>query len=732
MKELLDYERVLWALARALYETNEATNTRTWALASPAVKANFRTKADHCLNGWGYENVKGTLSTRTYPADVYHRATHDAQDLYLKSLIEKYEEEPPTMQRASHRKTNFDDAIEALAKYAYECSISTVSPSWNVVPDHDKTAYRSIANTLLSARGFVPIEGSLQLTEGNGPIFTTVAHVLRDGFALNRVEALVHNDAAVFNKYVELKFRDVVHEAIRKASDRTNGRFSTYDFNEALYELAGYDGPAMNSYVVRAILGGREDVEFEPPCHYRVRDVRATQPLNMLLDEFTPEEKVDVATKMWNGGRLSDNGAGKLKDAAKPQQERLDTHTKTKPVPEAVSRTDLSTDPGEASDSRHVSDGNPFLGSNERRRAEMASASPYPVNEDGAEDYRAVQADASVIQDATRVLGRDLYEKAVADCVNPTSWRDLLPAHQNYYYEQAKTLPLNLVELREVFNKQQEADAKTGKEVKPAPSFVPIASILREPTPMSGVQGVGGMIAATRSIGSRQDMKSDTKCETKAEAADNYGLLAESAYALLCVHIPYDPWKNLKWFAKRTLKGIAEDAWLMRNPVLDARPDVNFFWNIVNELREIALSQGMTLNQFLATDEMRTVREGTKFTLPGTANNYETLPVHIPTPTGGLILPETTALAWYAHETSRMDNNALLPWCKLSARAQYVKMRAARDYFVHNKRDPSQSEPFYAALDAVPRNAVSYLCIAYHELRHLNTNPYVLRFLFDK
>lgn len=59
-------------------------------------------------------------------------------------------------------------------------------------------------------------------------------------------------------------------------------------------------------------------------------------------------------------------------------------------------------------------------------------------------------------------------------------------------------------------------------------------------------------------------------------------------------------------------------------------------------------------------------------------------------------------------------------------------MRAARDYFVHNKRDPSQSEPFYAALDAVPRNAVSYLCIAYHELRHLNTNPYVLRFLFDK
>lgn len=618
MKELLDYERVLWALARELYERNRVLGAPLWALATPAVKANFRTKADHCLNGWGYENVEDTLSTRTYPADVYHRATHDAQDLYLKSLIEKYEEEPPTMQRASHRKTNFDDAVEALAKYAYECSISTVSPSWNVVPDHDKTAYRSIANTLLSARGFVPIEGSLQLTEGNGPIFTTVAHVLRDGFALNRVEALVHNDITAFKKYN----------------------------------------------------------------------------MCMLLDEYTPEKKVTLTTRALANDKLSEGpGPAKTED----------------PYPD---------------------------GSYERcRDAVPEPVNPYPVNEDGAEDYRAVQASASVLHDAIHVMGRDLYEKAVVYCTNSTPWRDLLPVHQNYYYEQAKTLPLNLVELREVFNKQQEDDAKIDKidkEVKPAPSFVPVASVLREPTPMSGVQGVGGMIAAARSIGSRQDTKPDTKCETKAEAADNYGLLAETAYALLCVHIPYDPWKNLKWFAKRTLKGIAEDAWLMRNPVLDVRPDVNFFWTIVNELREFALSRGMTLNQLLDTDEMRAVREGTKYTLPGTANNYETLPVHIPSPTGGLILPETTALAWYAHETSRMDNNALLPWCELSGRAQYVKMHAARDYFVHNKRDPSQSEPFYAALDAVPRNAVSYLCIAYHELRHLNTNPYVLRFLFDK
>lgn len=518
MKELLDYERVLWALARELYERNWVLGAPLWALATPAVKANFRTKADHCLNGWGYENVEGTLSTRTYPADVYHRATHDAQDLYLKSLIEKYEEEPPTMQRASRRKTNFDDAVEALAKYAYKCSISTVSPSWNAVPDHDKTAYRSIASTLLSARGFVPIEGSLQLTEGNGPIFTMVAHVLRDCFALNRVEALAHNDITAFNKYDTCMLLD----------------------------------------------------EY-----------------SMLLDEYTPEKKVTLTT---NKGP----GPAKTED----------------PYPD---------------------------GSYERcRNAVPESVNPYPVNEDGAEDYRAVQASASVLQDAIHVMGRDLYEKAVAGCTNPTPWRDLLPAHQNYYYEQAKGLPLNLPELQEIFNKQQEVDAKIGKEVKPEPSFA----------------------------------ASPVACD-KHGIVDvrHYALLAETAYARLRMHFPCDPWEILKEFVKKAFTGIAKDAWHKSAALLDNSPRINFFWNIVNELREIALSQGMTLNQFLATDEMRTVREGTKFTLPGTANNYETLPVHIPAPTGGLILPETTALAWYAHETSRMDNNALLPWCKLSARS---------------------------------------------------------------
>lgn len=198
----MKYERAMWALARFLYGTRRpAPASGAWEAATPAEKANFRVKADICLRAWGLKEVDGVaVSTALNPTDI-HAASNEAHVVFIKSLIERYPEEPPQAKRESHRKVPYTNAVAELAAYAYKTAHPTDAAAWDIFDEADRAPYISLTRALMDARGFVDYDGSVQVSESNGPMFRSLVEVLGDSFALNRVEALAVRDIERFNKY---------------------------------------------------------------------------------------------------------------------------------------------------------------------------------------------------------------------------------------------------------------------------------------------------------------------------------------------------------------------------------------------------------------------------------------------------------------------------------------------------------------------------------------------------
>lgn len=198
----MKYERAMWALARFLYGTRRpAPASGAWEAATPAEKANFRVKADICLRAWGLKEVDGVaVSTALNPTDI-HAASNEAHVVFIKSLIERYPEEPPQAKRESHRKVPYTNAVAELAAYAYKTAHPTDAVAWDIFDEADRAPYVSLTRALMDARGFVDYDGSVQISESNGPMFRSLVEVLSDSFALNRVEALAVRDIERFNKY---------------------------------------------------------------------------------------------------------------------------------------------------------------------------------------------------------------------------------------------------------------------------------------------------------------------------------------------------------------------------------------------------------------------------------------------------------------------------------------------------------------------------------------------------
>lgn len=180
----MKYEQAMWALARALYEMKRAAENGPWNAATVIERANWRNKAQQCLNGWGFDDFNGRLNARVAPASEMHAATRAAQEQYLKALYAKY---GPYVARVQYH-----DAVNELAAYASEVA-------WEKLSDAEKGQLRHRVDIMLSARGFKNAGGEVAFEDKNDHFYRTVLSVLRDKHAAERVEALARKDFSAFH-----------------------------------------------------------------------------------------------------------------------------------------------------------------------------------------------------------------------------------------------------------------------------------------------------------------------------------------------------------------------------------------------------------------------------------------------------------------------------------------------------------------------------------------------------
>lgn len=664
----MKYERVMWALARELHSMQRDDPATHWSILSPAKKANLRVKADHALNGWGFENKNGELVRRAAPTSETQQASFAAVNEYLDRLVEKHPEEPATTQRAARRKTGYEIAATALAVHAYRETTPADAAPWTALPNHDRAAFQTLARALLAARGFVNVEGTLQLSEGNGPVFAAMSHVLRDGFALNRVEALAHEEP--IDLYERKQSTDAVHEAMLRAAKKyggTDGAFNSACFSEALLELAGVKQP-IDGKVVAAILLGRSDVEvLSGRAHYRVLPIEASNAMEVRIGnevkQASPERTVrEVFRDVFGKLRESDPSV-KVRDYAAENDEllkRVDDATggvvlplrAARSAPEAVSKIDANEPPSTLPHTERAPHStNPFVAPSESLRARLAAASPFPVNEDGAERYDAVTAPATAVYGTEDVLARDLYEKQTP--ADRKHWDDLRNEFQEAYKARARTLPLDLPKLAETRRQQEADDVNSGR--------------------LQGVAKTTGN-KQSRELPAREDKKA-AKYSPAGHHHTNYLKLGALAYeALRVMHPDMRPWKALESTEQALIETVSKYAWEHLVAQTNSKT-LEAVYRTAETFRDIADQEGLDLAAFVNTARMRVIMTD-------------------------ITKDEAELLAWYAHESSRAEVPGIISWGSLSTGIRECKVLDAYNYVTEQAVNPHLTPEFYSALDA--------------------------------
>jgi len=702
----MKYERVMWALARELHSMQRDDPATHWSILSPAKKANLHVKADHALNGWGFENKNGELVRRAAPTSETQQASFAAVNEYLDRLVEKHPEEPATTQRAARRKTGYEIAATALAVHAYRETTPADAAPWTALPNHDRAAFQTLARALLAARGFVNVEGTLQFSEGNGPIFAAMSHVLRDGFALNRVEALAHEEP--IDLYERKQSTDAVHEVMLRASKKyggTDGAFNSACFSEALLELAGVKQP-IDGKVVAAILLGRSDVEvLSGRAHYRVLPIEASNAMEVRIGnevkQASPERTVrEVFRDVFGKLRESDPSV-KVRDYAAENDEllkRVDDATcgvvlplrAARSAPEAVSKIDANEPPSTLPHTERAPHStNPFVAPSESLRARLAAASPFPVNEDGAERYDAVTAPATAVYGAEDVLARDLYEKQTP--ADRKHWEDLRGDHQKSYRMQAGMIPLNLPELSRTFEKQWADDVRAGRKQGVAPTLKEVERIVRASDLVGGKIDQSDAVEAGVTLtdieqalprkeavkrqGVVQNVGGSKRVERDTKTAERYLKLAALAYkAIRVMHPDMPAWCSVNNDDQSRAARAAEHGWLGHaigyiNPLLAA------IAGAASTFHEIADQECLDLAAFVNTARMRVIMTD-------------------------ITKDEAELLAWYAHESSRAEVPGIISWGWLSTGIRERKVLDAYNYVTEQAVNPHLTPEFYSALDA--------------------------------
>ena len=706
----MKYERVMWALARELHSMQKDDPATYWSILSPAKKANLRVKADHALNGWGFENKNGELVRRAAPTSETQQASFAAVNEYLDRLVEKHPEEPVTTQRVAHRKTGYEIAATALAIHAYRETTPANAAPWRALPEHDRAAFQTLSRALLAARGFVNVEGTLQFSEGNGPIFAAMSHVLRDGFALNRVEALAHEES--IDIYERKQNTDAVHDTMLRAAEKyggTDGTFNSACFSEALLDLAGVKQP-IDGKVVAAILLGRSDVEvLSGRAHYRVLPVVASNAMAVQVgDESEPAspERVCDEGEPVSPERVVREVFRDVFDKLRESDPTVKDATggvvlpfrAARSAPEAVSKIDANEPPATLPHTeRAPRSTNPFVAPSESRRARLAAASPFPVNEDGAERYDAVTALATAVYGAEDVLARELYEKQTP--ADRKHWEDLRSDHQKSYRMQAGMIPLNLPELSRTFEKQWADDVRAGRKQGKAPTLKEVERVVRATGDRNTVASrfIDGQIPERDAIEAGvtladieqallrketikrqsgvQNVSGSKRVERDAKTAERYLKLAALAYeAIRVMHPDMPAWRSVNNGDQSRAARAAEHGWL-GHAIGHGEPLLTTIASTANTFHELANYEGLDLDDFVNTARMRVF-------ITDVAKD------------------DAELLAWYAHESSRNEVPGIVSWGSLSPGVRERKVLDAYNYVTEQAVNPHLTPEFYSALDA--------------------------------
>jgi len=386
----------------------------------------------------------------------------------------------------------------------------------------------------------------------------------------------------------------------------------------------------------------------------------------------------------------------------------------------------------------HGSERVPEVGLIDDHMGESVGQTTYPTGPGGAERYDAVPAPATAVAGAEDVMARSLYEAETP----PTRkhWEDLRGDFQTTYKMRAMALPLNLSELTETYRKQWAADVLAGRRQGEAPTLAAVdhdiaikaktAPHYADVTPVddkkvaagmwvdqklsdNGAKQVGVKIediekvlrereprtTETHEIRSTEDLLKllgtfgslrvpmrtvkTTAERVNGDSNSDYLKLGALAYAAIrTMHPEMRPWAKLELTEKTLVETTAKYAWEGVAAQTTSRT-LQVVYGAVRTFREIADLEGQNLAAFVKCARMR------------------------------VILPELTKdeaelLAWYAHESCRIENNNIVGWNVLAPGVRERKVLDAYNYVTEQTVNPHLTPEFYTALDIFLSDAANY------------------------
>ena len=341
-----------------------------------------------------------------------------------------------------------------------------------------------------------------------------------------------------------------------------------------------------------------------------------------------------------------------------------------------------------------------------------------PPREGGVDRYDAVTAPVTTVAGAEDVLARSLYEAETPD--TRKHWEDLRGDFQTTYKMRAAVLPLNLSELTETYRKQWAADVLAGRRQGEAPALAAaddkveerkvaagmwvdqklsddgakqvgvkiedVEKVLREREPRTTetheIQSTEDLLKLLGTFGSLRVPMRTVKTTDERVNSDYLKLGALAYAAIRTMHPEMRPWAKLELTEKTLVETTAKYAW-EGVAAQTAGRTLQVVYGAVRTFREIADLEGQNLAAFVKCARMR------------------------------VILPELTKdeaelLAWYAHESCRIENNGIVGWNALVPGIRERKVIDVYNYVTEQTVNPHLTPEFYTALDVFLSDAANY------------------------
>lgn len=325
----------------------------------------------------------------------------------------------------------YEHVVEALARHLRG------HDDWETLCPRDRRTYRQQAEKLLA---------SWDYTQENGVIF---------------YRSLATAEEGVNRKAREVFFDNIIKETLKAQKKHLHKlRMKKHSFDEAVEAVAKYvceadgggDWESIKDVAKQALLS-RGFHQFDGVLHYA--DNQCFGHLTGLLQGAFAEQNVRELLRHANETRADKKSDQLVQDDPDPLFEKV-----IRPADEPV--VDIRGTREDAA--RYVQDDlTPFSTRTEKQRAEAAAASPYPVNEEGAEEYKAVYATVGSVPSAVDVYARELYERHTAGMPMVKPFVELSEELKKTYRAHADGLAYDREKANELYFKQRAADAEGDK-----------------------------------------------------------------------------------------------------------------------------------------------------------------------------------------------------------------------------------------------------------------------------